>query len=67
MFATILTLLVVGIAIYLLKKKSDKEAAKKGGLPNTYGGGGEPKTTDTYSDGGSDPTRDGKTGESKGG
>ena len=68
MFATIITLLVAAIAIYLLKRQSDKEIAKPApnrGLPpaGASGGNGEPQTTDKYSDGGSDPTRDPVTGE----
>ena len=68
MLATIVTLLVAGIAIYLLKKKSDKEAAKpapNNGLPpaGASGGNGEAQTTDKYSDGGSDPTKDPTTGQ----
>lgn len=42
MFTTIITLLVVAVIVYLLKRQSDKEIAKpapNGGLPNTHGGG----------------------------
>ena len=42
MWATIATLVVAAVIIYLLKRKSDKEIAKpaaNGGLPDTHGGG----------------------------
>ena len=42
MYATIITLLLAALVIYLLKRQSDKEIAKpapNGGLPDTHGGG----------------------------